>query len=305
VPPEVQIYLKEGCDHTFSVPIHKRQITSTIYVRTNLDGWVEVYIEAQGERALYFREWLKAGQEISRDWPVPRIDGEWTWEAVLNEGQARDTCAFQVEGTPPITPTDVTPEVTITPTVVIPEVTITLPEGCGRTYVEGTQTRIRLSANVDGAVTVSLLGAEQQSGLPFTREVRANRPIDEPWSIPSGLGRGTLVANLNDGQGWARCTFGHAPAPTEPVRDPTLTPTPVISVTTVVTMPPKGAPTLIWTPEPTTATPTPDPSPAPTEVTPVTVTTPVPTPTMPTPVWTPTPVPSTAPPAPSVTAVAG
>jgi len=112
--------------------------------------------------------------------------------AVLNGGQARDTCGLAV----------------------IPEpvrVQIWLKEGCGHAFPPGSTAPVRatvfLQASVDGLAEVYEVGPQRKPVFRFSEWLTAGVAIEHPWTVPGLAGDWALEAVLNDGQARDRCEF--------------------------------------------------------------------------------------------------
>jgi hypothetical protein len=272
--PEVEIRLEEGCGHTF--PAGEYGAASTVYVKANVDGWVEAYVDYDGTPS-GFKKWLTAGEEFGYPWDVPWYAGSYSWEAVLNDGQASDRCAFQVRDTEPVTPT--------------PEVWLETDKGCGEgEYAPGSRVSVSYGASVDGFMTVWLIGQDEPiaagevaGGKTYMTSVIAGSQATTYW----------LTADLRGWEIGASCSFTVPPIVTEPVEAPTVTPSPEVTATREVTTSVKVTPTAVWTQEPL-VTPMPEVTPTPAETAPTAVSTSAPAVTTPTPTRTPSPVTPTA-----------
>ncbi|MGD9148229.1 MAG: hypothetical protein PVI80_21880, partial [Anaerolineae bacterium] len=272
--PAVEIRLEEGCGHTF--PAGEYSLASTVYVKANVDGWVEANTDYEESTA--FREWLKAGEEFGYRWDVPWYPGSYSWKAVLNDGQASDLCAFQVQGTGPVTPT--------------PEIWLETDKGCGQgVYAPDSEVQIYYGSNVGGVMSVRL--KDQQEPI-VVREVAGGKTYHTSVIAGGQAATYELTAHLRGWKLGATCSFIVQPIVTEPVEAPTVTPSPEVTATKEVTTPVQVAPTPVPTQEPPVVTPIPEATPTPAGSTPTAVSTSAPVVTTPTPTWTPSPVMPTA-----------
>jgi hypothetical protein len=210
ITPVVEIELAGGCDRTY-----KPDSRIEIRLRANVEGLVVVsLVDPQGEPRAIFRQWLTRSAQIDEPWNVPETEGDWVLVAVLNKGQARDTCAFQVEDIIPVTPTEV-----------ISEVSISLAGGCNQIYEPGAWTEIRLQSNVGGLVVVYLGDPQKRDTAILRKRLAPGEESKSPWRVPETAGSWVLLAVLNGGQVRDRCAF--------PVKDAT----PVVTVTPTEVVP--------------------------------------------------------------------
>jgi hypothetical protein len=216
ITPAVDIDLAGGCNRAY-----EPGASTEIRLRANVGGLVVVsLVDPQGEPTVILREQLTPGKEIVEPWNVPELAGDWVLEAVLNEGQARDHCALQVEDTAPVTPT-----VEVSPTV-----SISLAGRCNQVYAPAASTEIRLQSNVGGLVVVYLVDLKGGSTPILRGQLAPGVELKSPWRVPDAAGSWILQAVLNGRQARARCAFRvEGTTPVTPVT-PTVEVTPVVSV---------------------------------------------------------------------------
>jgi hypothetical protein len=186
--PTVEVWLAEGCGKQYR-PGSRTQIS----FRSSVAGQVAVYLVSGGRaQRLLFSEWVQAGRLGSRAWRVPEATGNWSLMAVLNGGQARDTCGLVVIPEPP-------------------RVRIWLKEGCGHVFTPGSsapvQATVLLQASVDGLVEVYEVGPQGEPEFSFSEWLTAGVAIEHPWNVPGLAGDWALEAVLNDGRARDRCEF--------------------------------------------------------------------------------------------------
>ena len=93
VIPEVTIELEDGCDRTYQACQ-----APAVRLASNVSGEVDVtLLDGEPGGQLQYSERLLAGRDVSRSWEVPRIAGDWTLEAVLEDGEATGLCEFRID----------------------------------------------------------------------------------------------------------------------------------------------------------------------------------------------------------------
>jgi hypothetical protein len=183
-PLTLDVWLPEGCGYSYEPGESTR-----ISVQASIAGQVDVYLVGAGRTSQYlFGQALRAGQVGQRSWHTPEQAGRYSLLAVLNDGQAREYCGFQVVA-PPETPT--------------PEIRVWPAEGCGASLPGGVTTTLSVWANVDGQAEVWLWCQEEQL---FDGPLQAGQVESWSWLVPQQLWEGCeLEASLNDGQAYDVC----------------------------------------------------------------------------------------------------
>jgi hypothetical protein len=206
--PALDVWLPEGCGYSYEPGEQTR-----ISVQASLAGQVDIYLVVAGRTGHHlFGQAVRAGQVGGHSWHTPEKAGRYSLLAVLNDGQAREYCGFEV-----VAPAEIeipTPEIRVWPV-----------EGCGASLPGGVTTTLSIWANVDGQAEVWLWCREEKL---FNGPLQAGQVESWSWLVPQQLWEGCeLEATLNDGRAYDTCDITVEETDTHTV---TVEPTPEVEI---------------------------------------------------------------------------